>query len=79
MIPFPNKQYDIIYADPPWEGGGKHSSRMGPHLHYPVMEYDEICALPVPNIVAEDCLLFMWTTSPELDQAIDVGKHWGFE
>ena len=26
----------------------------------------------------EDCLLFMWATSPHLDQAIELLKAWGF-
>ena len=34
--------------------------------------------LPVWEIAEEDCLLFMWATSPHLDQAMDLGKAWGF-
>lgn len=44
MILFPNKKYQIIYADPPWqywEGGKKNQSR-----HYSTMTVEEICNLP---------------------------------
>ena len=33
----------------------------------------------VQSIIADDCLLFMWTSSPHLDQAIELGKAWGFQ
>jgi len=33
----------------------------------------------VENITAPDCLLFMWATNPHLDQAIELGKAWGFK
>ena len=26
-----------------------------------------------------DCLLYMWTSSPHLDQAIKLGDGWGFD
>ena len=31
------------------------------------------------DIAEDDCLLFLWATSPHLDQAIELGKAWGFE
>jgi len=77
MIPFPNKKYQIIYADPPWrywEGGKKNQSR-----HYTTMTIEEICSLPVQNIASENCMLFLWATFPILDQTFKVIKAWGFE
>jgi N6-adenosine-specific RNA methylase IME4 len=35
--------------------------------------------MPVRQIAKEDCLLFMWATSPHLEQAIELGSAWGFE
>ena len=37
-----------------------------------------LAALDVPRIRAPDSLLFMWSSSPHLDQAIELGKRWGF-
>jgi N6-adenosine-specific RNA methylase IME4 len=31
------------------------------------------------KISADDCLLFMWTTGPQLANAIKLGQAWGFE
>jgi len=44
MIPFPNKKYQIIYADPPWsyQGNMMNSSVVD---HYSVMKLNDICNL----------------------------------
>ena len=78
------KKYQIIYADPPWEGSSECIAKKS-HInfknsfHYPPMKLKDIKNLPVKNIVDENCLLFLWTRSPILDWALEVGKHWGFE
>lgn len=81
MIPFPNKKYNIIYADPPWsfkvwtaKGGRKSAS-----AHYNTMELENICQLPVQKIANNDCILFLWATYPNLPEAFEVIKAWGFE
>src|SRR5690606_14895132 len=44
--------------------------------HYPPMELDAICALTVP--ATEDAILFLWVTSPKLEEGIAVVNAWGF-
>ena len=46
---------------------------------YPTLKTSVLMKLPVNEISKDDCLLFMWTTNPHLDQAIELGKAWGFE
>jgi N6-adenosine-specific RNA methylase IME4 len=73
----PKGKYNIIYCDPPWryfEEGFKNQSQ-----HYKTMELEDICKLPVGDLAADDCLLFMWVTFPMLDDFIDVLRCWGFE
>jgi ParB/RepB/Spo0J family partition protein len=75
-IPLPPGKYNIIYADPPWqywEGGEKNQSK-----HYPTMTIEEIKNLPVQDLSADNCILFLWATSPMLPEAIEVMKAWGF-
>ena len=86
MIPFPDKRYDIIYADPPWEytnndriRSAKDNSIIDVNDHYPTMPMQELRDLPIPDIMTEDCLLFMWLLSPLLKECIEVGESWGFE
>lgn len=84
--PFPDKKYSIIYADPPWDykgqlqhtgTGGKDSG--GAIRHYPTVPVSEMETWDIAAISEKDCLLFMWSSSPHLDQAIRLGKAWGFQ
>ena len=82
MIPFPDKKYDVVYADPPWNYGDK-PSKIGEGgdfvIPYQMMPTSEICDLSVQSIAQDDCLLFMWTTGLFLEDAFRVGKAWGFQ
>ena len=81
----PDRRYAIVYADPPWDykgqlqhaGPGSGDSG-GAIRHYPTVQLSDLMELNVAEITADDALLFMWATSPHLDQAIDLGKAWGF-
>jgi len=78
MIPFPNKKYNIIYADPPWtfktwsKKGGIKSPK------YEVMTINDIKKLPIDNIADKDCVLFIWVTYPLLKEGLDTIKQWNF-
>ena len=75
---FPNKKYNIIYADPPWSYQGKMMNSSVTD-HYSVMTIDDICKLPVKDISDNKCILFMWVTLPKLNEFMKVIKSWGFE
>jgi N6-adenosine-specific RNA methylase IME4 len=49
-----------------------------PERHYATMSLDEIKALPVGDLAATDCVLFMWAIDPMLPQAFEVAAAWGF-
>ncbi len=75
------RKYSVIYADPPWhyrtyskKGRGRSADS-----HYPTMDLEDIKALPVSEIAAKDCALFMWLTFPCMLEAFEVLKAWGFE
>ena len=81
MIPFPNKKYNIIYADPAWyfksysvKGEGRN-----PIQHYDCMSIDDICNLPVRSLCSNDCILFIWVIDPMLPDAFKVIQSWGFK
>src|SRR5262249_44786938 len=38
-----------------------------------------LCALDVAGLAASDSVIFLWATSPLLDDAIDVLRAWGFK
>lgn len=73
------KKYSLIYADPPWMYRDKcHSGQRGAGYKYPCMGLQEICALPVSSIAADDCLLAMWWVPPMPVEALQVVAAWGF-
>jgi N6-adenosine-specific RNA methylase IME4 len=75
-------RYRVIYADPAWRHvtrSPKGVTRRAPSQHYPTMPLADICALPVREVAAKDCHLFLWTTGPHLQQAFRVMESWGFK
>jgi N6-adenosine-specific RNA methylase IME4 len=46
---------------------------------YPTLKLKELKTLDVRSISAEDSLLFMWTTGPQMANAVELGEAWGFE
>jgi N6-adenosine-specific RNA methylase IME4 len=70
-------EYDVIYADPPWkyDVGTTTPERQIEH-QYPTMELEDIKAMDVPS--AENAMLFLWTTSPKLEEGLSVLNAWGF-
>jgi N6-adenosine-specific RNA methylase IME4 len=84
-LPFPNKKYQIIYADPPWsfssrelqKYGGKRFTSMD--KHYPTQDKHWIKNLPVSDIAHEDCAVFLWSTDAHLKEAIETMESWGFK
>lgn len=75
--------YQVIYADPPWQytSGDQHTNETQETVignHYPSMPLADICSLPVDEIADDDCVLFMWTTSPLLEDSFRVINDWGF-
>ena len=78
-------KFEILYADPPWEyGNQQHKGKGKPPsggaaTHYPTMTLDRLKRLDLPSVTAPDALLYMWSSSPHLDQAIELMKAWGFQ
>lgn len=73
-------KYRIIYADPPWKYGDKLIEGYGAaEHHYPVMSIEELNTLPIRELAEDDAVLFLWATSPLLQEAFEVIKSWGFE
>lgn len=75
---WPANKYRVIYADPPWEYD-QVIEQYGPaERHYPTMPTEQICALSVQELALPDSVLFVWTTSPKIEEALQVVHSWGF-
>jgi len=80
--PIPEGKYKIIYADPPWKYGDRPPAPGGSgavEYHYPSLSIEELCALPMEDLIADDAVLFLWVTSPILSECFEVIEAWGFE
>ena len=73
-----NKKYNIIYADPPWSYKDKKCNG-NCESHYKTMNLNDICNLPVKNLVDKDCVLFLWVTYPMLNEGLKLIEKWGFK
>lgn len=89
LHPLKRHVYGVVLADPPWIfnslwGGRPKKTEAGypsraTEQHYKLMEDDEICALPVADLAADDCVLFMWTCWPILQRSFRILDAWGFK
>jgi N6-adenosine-specific RNA methylase IME4 len=75
-------KYGAILADPPWDFEAWASPPFGngraARSNYPTMKETEIASIPVAEYAAEDCVLFLWTTWPTIEQAFRIVNAWGF-
>ena len=74
------QKYSIILADPPWSYNCWNKKDRGrtANSHYDVMTIKDIKALPVSDITVDNAVLFMWATFPQLPEALEVIRYWGF-
>jgi N6-adenosine-specific RNA methylase IME4 len=79
----PTDKYRVFYADPPWKYNDKCETGAiqsgGADKHYPTLSIEELCGLPIDNLSEPNAILFLWTTSPMLEDAFTVVSAWGFK
>lgn len=85
----PKGHYGAILADPPWrfevwsgdtpvKKRGSTSTYTSAAVHYETMTMREIARLPVDDLAADDCVLFMWACWPSIVDALRIIEAWGF-
>lgn len=74
--------YGAILADPPWAFRTFSGENMTPHRcaedHYRTMTLAEMQAMPVADLAARDCALFMWVVGSHLEESLELAASWGF-
>jgi N6-adenosine-specific RNA methylase IME4 len=75
------RRYGAIYADPPWHFRNWSAKGTGRNAvsHYDCMSFSALSSLPVADLAAEDCVLFLWATDPLLPRALELIGAWGFK
>lgn len=72
------KKYQIIYADPPWDYKVWSVTTSQRPWHYPRMTIEQLKELNIAGLADKDCCMFLWTTSPNLQEAFQILNSWGF-
>ena len=76
----PDDKYRVIYVDPPWKySDGLMESYGSVKYHYPQMSIEELCELPIGDLVWKNAVLFLWVTAPLLEECFEVIRSWGFK
>ena len=81
MNNFPDKKYNTIVLDPPWDisMSGKNIRRknQAKKLDYKTMSLDEIKQMPLYKIANLGCHVYCWTTNKFLRETFNVLESWG--
>ncbi|MEF2553232.1 MT-A70 family methyltransferase [Aurantimonas sp. A2-1-M11] len=74
------QSFNLIMADPPWtfEIRSDKGDAKSAQAQYDCMDLASIRALPVLDLAASDCVLWLWATNPMLPQALEILAGWGF-
>ena len=71
------RKFSVMYMDPPWTY--QKARGLEGMVPYPTMTLAQLKLLPVRQLAHIDCALFMWTTSAQLPDALELYKAWGFQ
>lgn len=75
--PLPDKKYDIIYADPPWQYRHCASDSRKIENKYDTLQLKDIKNLDIP--AKDNSILYLWATAPKLREAVEVIDAWNFD
>ena len=70
--------YRTLLADPPWDIQQYGGTNRGAAARYEVLSVDDIAALPVARLAADEAHLWLWVTNASLFAGKVVLERWGF-
>lgn len=72
------RRYPVLLLDPPWAYRDKNAhGERGSSFKYDVLKPKDIAALPMQNVMADDCAVFLWSPAPMLPEALNCLEVWG--
>lgn len=81
-MPLPTGKFAVIELDPPWSYEEQNLGAPGNRNaedKYATMTLREIGNLPIEQLAAENCHLYLWTTANHLRHSWELLDRWGFE
>lgn len=73
--------WSTVLADPPWRFTNRTGKVAPEHRRldrYDTMTYEDICALPVADVMAPNSHLYLWVPNALLPEGLRVMEPWGF-
>lgn len=81
-ITLPDGEFATIELDPPWSyeerGLAAGGTGRGVEHQYPTMSLAEIADLPISEMAADGCHLYLWATNTHLRDTFGLVDSWGF-
>jgi len=74
----PEGKYFVLYADPPWQYQNVGFDESA-NQQYPTLPVEEICALPIQELITDKAVLFLWVTNAFINEGLQVCEAWGFK
>jgi N6-adenosine-specific RNA methylase IME4 len=75
------RKFETVLADPPWRFQNRTGKVAPEHVRlarYQTMDFDEIGALPVNEVVGDGAHLYLWVPNALLAEGLETMKRWGF-
>lgn len=73
-----DKPYNLILIDPPWRYE-RTAHKCGTDTRYETMTNEQLAALPISGLAAEDAAIVVWTTYHMIESVSQLFVAWGFE
>jgi len=76
------RRFKTVLADPPWQFQNRTGKVAPEHRRlnrYPTMTLEDICGLPVSEVVEDTAHLYMWVPNALLPEGLRVMEAWGFQ
>src|SRR5438067_1384292 len=76
------RKFHTVLADPPWRFANR-TGKMAPEhrrlSRYETMSIEDICAIPVADLVSEPAHLYLWVPNALLPWGLQAMAAWGFD
>lgn len=75
------KRFGTVLADPPWQFQNRTGKVAPEHrrlARYATLDLPQIAALPVADLAADTCHLYLWVPNALLPYGLEVMAAWGF-
>jgi N6-adenosine-specific RNA methylase IME4 len=77
-----HESFRTVLADPPWRFQNR-TGKMAPEhrrlSRYGTMTVEEVCGLPVADVIADKAHLYLWVPNALLADGLRVMEAWGFQ